>query len=247
MRLKDLFAVPKGQRITDKYLCRVLVSYICSILLCMGCLAGTTWAWFTVSIENTENVIQIGTPQVNVTVDGSVIASVTELSFGSAAAPGGTEMLGGATVTGGDVATDGTEALGSDVTLDGAAEWGSVTVNITHANEADSLSKKSKLYVTLIKSGENVGQGGKEYTILGYTVLDDNNNYQATITIESSEDFGLSWEVSWFQPANAELITNDKIIIKEMLEVPTVSGNEITLDGEGTSGATVSGGDNGTQ
>lgn len=61
MRLKDLFAVPAGQKVTEKHLRRVLISSICSILLCMTCLVGATWAWFTVSIENTDNVIQIAT------------------------------------------------------------------------------------------------------------------------------------------------------------------------------------------
>lgn len=59
MRLKDLFTVPEGQKVTEKYFHRVLISSICSILLCMSCLAGTTWAWFTVSIENQGNEIQI--------------------------------------------------------------------------------------------------------------------------------------------------------------------------------------------
>lgn len=61
MRLKDLFTVPTGQKVTEKHLRRVLISSICSILLCMTCLVGATWAWFTVSIENTDNVIQIAT------------------------------------------------------------------------------------------------------------------------------------------------------------------------------------------
>ena len=68
MKFRELFSVPEGKRITEKYLYRVLVSSICSILLCMGCLAGTTWAWFAVSIENEENVIQIEEPEVTVNV-----------------------------------------------------------------------------------------------------------------------------------------------------------------------------------
>jgi len=69
MRLKDLFSVPTGQKITEKHLRRVLVSSICSILLSMGCLVSVTWAWFVVSIENTGNVIQIGSPEIDVFVD----------------------------------------------------------------------------------------------------------------------------------------------------------------------------------
>lgn len=64
MRIKDLFTVPEEQKMTEKALRRVLITSICSILLCMGCLAGTTWAWFTVEIENAGNVIEIGEPSV---------------------------------------------------------------------------------------------------------------------------------------------------------------------------------------
>ena len=68
MKFRELFSVPEGKTITEKNLYRVLISSICSILLCMGCLAGTTWAWFAVSIENEENVIQIEEPEVTVNV-----------------------------------------------------------------------------------------------------------------------------------------------------------------------------------
>ena len=66
--LKYLFTVPEGEKITEKHLTRVLVSSICSILLCMSCLVSTTWAWFAVSVENTGNVINIGTYSVTTTV-----------------------------------------------------------------------------------------------------------------------------------------------------------------------------------
>ena len=72
--LKYLFTVPEGVKITDKMLTRVLVANICSILLCMSCLVSTTWAWYTVSIENRGNVIQVGSFDPVVTVlkpDGS--------------------------------------------------------------------------------------------------------------------------------------------------------------------------------
>lgn len=82
MRLKDLFTVPTGQKVTEKCLHRVLISSICSILLCMACLAGTTWAWFAVSIENTGNVIQIGTPEVKLMVNGESFNSGKELPAG---------------------------------------------------------------------------------------------------------------------------------------------------------------------
>lgn len=71
MKLKNLFVVPEGQKISEKSLYRVLIANVCSILLCLACLAGSTWAWFTVSLENTDNVIQMGYPQANVYMNGT--------------------------------------------------------------------------------------------------------------------------------------------------------------------------------
>lgn len=73
MRIKELFTVPEGAKVTEKMFGKVLFSSICSILLCMACLFSTTWAWFTVSIENQENVIQIGAADVKVTVNDGTI------------------------------------------------------------------------------------------------------------------------------------------------------------------------------
>lgn len=64
MKMKALFSLPEGQKVTEKQLHRVLLTSICSILLCMSCLAGVTWAWFSASIENTNNVIWIAEPGV---------------------------------------------------------------------------------------------------------------------------------------------------------------------------------------
>lgn len=82
MRIRELFTVPDGKKVTEKAFGRVLISSICSILLCMACLAGTTWAWFAVSIENRGNVIQIGTPEVTVAVDDNSFTSGSSLSAG---------------------------------------------------------------------------------------------------------------------------------------------------------------------
>ena len=74
MKIKELFTVPEGQKVTEKVFRRVLISSICSILLCMSCLVSTTWAWFTVSIENQGNEIQIVDFEVSVTQNGVEIA-----------------------------------------------------------------------------------------------------------------------------------------------------------------------------
>ena len=84
MKFRELFSVPEGKGITEKILYRVLVSSICSILLCMGCLAGTTWAWFSVSIENEENVIAVASnPEVVITVNDAGFDSSSNLGSGT--------------------------------------------------------------------------------------------------------------------------------------------------------------------
>ena len=75
MRLKDLFTIPAGQKITERALHRVLIVSICGILLSMSCLAATTWAWYIVDIENTENEICISSPEVMVTINGATAAT----------------------------------------------------------------------------------------------------------------------------------------------------------------------------
>lgn len=61
MRIKELFTIPKGKKITQRAFGAALLSSVCSILLCMVCLVGATWAWFTVEVENRDNEIIIAT------------------------------------------------------------------------------------------------------------------------------------------------------------------------------------------
>lgn len=82
MRIKTLFSIPDGEKVTDKALRKVLISSICSILLCMTCLVSTTWAWFTVSIVNTGNEIIIAELEPTVTIkleNGDPIAPSNEV------------------------------------------------------------------------------------------------------------------------------------------------------------------------
>ena len=75
MKLKNLFVIPEGQKISEKGLYRVLIANVCSILLCMACLAGSTWAWFTVSVKSTDNVIQMGRPEIKIYTGATEISS----------------------------------------------------------------------------------------------------------------------------------------------------------------------------
>lgn len=75
----------KEQKVTEKYMRRVLAVSICGILLCMSCLVATTWAWFVVGVENTENIIQIATEPPSVSVkenDVAISNDVPNLSAG---------------------------------------------------------------------------------------------------------------------------------------------------------------------
>lgn len=76
MRIKDIFWPKAGQKVSEKYLRQALAVSICSILLCMSCLVGTTWAWYVVSIDNSNNAIHIAQepPAVQVTIDDNIVA-----------------------------------------------------------------------------------------------------------------------------------------------------------------------------
>ncbi len=83
MRFQELFTIPAGKKVTEKDLHRVLFASICSILLCMTCLVSTTWAWFTVSIENTGNTIEIATITASVAVTNQERTAVAASGDGS--------------------------------------------------------------------------------------------------------------------------------------------------------------------
>jgi len=63
----------------NNYFNRILLCSICCIFLCIGCMVKPTWAWFAVSVENTNNVIEVGEPSLAVSFDGTEISS--EVSF----------------------------------------------------------------------------------------------------------------------------------------------------------------------
>ena len=75
--LKYLFTVPKGETVTEKYFRRVLIASVCSILLCMSCLAGTTWAWFTTTL-NVGTEITLGKVDIKVTASADKDGAITE-------------------------------------------------------------------------------------------------------------------------------------------------------------------------
>ena len=69
--LKNLFSVPKGKKVTEADMKRVLVSSVCGILLCMTCLISSTWAWYTVSMETAAFTIDVADAKLAIEVNGA--------------------------------------------------------------------------------------------------------------------------------------------------------------------------------
>lgn len=63
------------ERMTERQFLRILASSVCGIILCLVGLVGTSWAWYSMDIVSTDNVIQVGLFDVAVTVesDGTVL------------------------------------------------------------------------------------------------------------------------------------------------------------------------------
>ena len=70
-------------QITEKAFYKMLISSVLGILLCMTCLVSATWAWFTVELNNTGNIIQIAEPEIRVQLDGTDFSSGWAVSAGS--------------------------------------------------------------------------------------------------------------------------------------------------------------------
>lgn len=56
------------ERMTERQFLRILTSSVCGIILCLVGLVGTSWAWYSMDIVSTDNVIQVGLFDVTVTV-----------------------------------------------------------------------------------------------------------------------------------------------------------------------------------
>lgn len=134
MKIAHLFTVPAGEKVTEKAFLRVLISSVCSMLLCMGCLFGTTWAWFTLEIDNPQNEIQIAKVEFK------------ELTLTKA----GKKITKNAT-TGAFDLTAGTYSLKMDVTNDAAAPKRPVYVVMTLR-----VDQTVKSYYFPLLSGEGV-------------------------------------------------------------------------------------------
>lgn len=62
----------KIEKVTDDALSRSIISSVIGILLCMVCLVGTTWAWYSLSVESGVSVTEGANLDFNVTVTKTV-------------------------------------------------------------------------------------------------------------------------------------------------------------------------------
>lgn len=209
MQLKHLFTVPAGQKVTERHLRRVLISSVCSILLCMGCLVSTTWAWFTVSVESTGNVIQIGTPQVVVKVDNAAFESDSQLPV---KAEGTYEV---------HIARANEE---SDDLQKKCMLFVTLTLQEVTSNQPEGE--------------DQTGTEATARSVTKYVVLKE-NSYDETVKVQTDVACTLSWSASWFVPDNADAITDNTIIlVEESTEETTDSSEESSTPTEESTAAT---------
>ena len=188
--MKFLFTIPEGAKVTEKVFGRVLISSVCSILLCMACLAGTTWAWFQASVVNNDNVISIWEPTVEVTLIEQTTALTTEEVEPSEGAEASEEV----------VAPEAAKITQLDL-----KSGGQVGVRVTHSNTPDALGKQSVLYVTFYVGDMPIG-----YVKLGTA---------AEIAFVAAADCTVTWAVTWVAPENVGEIAGPVEISADMIAV----------------------------
>lgn len=74
--IKSLFYTPKHTKTSDDNILRLLLPSIAGSLLCMVCLAGTTWAWFSASIQTAPQTITAANFAVTVSIENDKGQSV---------------------------------------------------------------------------------------------------------------------------------------------------------------------------
>lgn len=105
--LKRIFYIPKHEKPSDENILRLLMPSVVGIALCMVCLAGSTWAWFSASVQTVAQTIEAANFDIAVTVNGELVFSpvtleagqqytVTLTATGNAPSGGYCEVKGGA-------------------------------------------------------------------------------------------------------------------------------------------------------
>lgn len=66
--LKRIFYMPKHSKPTDENIQRLLMPSVVGIALCMVCLAGSTWAWFSSSVQTAPQTIEAANYDISAAV-----------------------------------------------------------------------------------------------------------------------------------------------------------------------------------
>ncbi len=104
--LKAIVYTPKYTKPTDENILLLLLPSFVGILICMACLAGTTWAWFSTGVQTQPQTIMAASFDIVVTIDDvpvdisrSLIAGqaykVTLTASGTAPSGGYCKVAGG--------------------------------------------------------------------------------------------------------------------------------------------------------
>lgn len=82
-KIKCLFCVGDDKKVTEKSLSRLMLSSILGIVVCVICLAGLTWAWFSGSATSSANVITAASfsTEVEFSHNGSAVIPEIENGF----------------------------------------------------------------------------------------------------------------------------------------------------------------------
>ena len=67
-RIKTVLYTPKHSKSTDENIMRLLLPSFVGIILCMVCLAGSTWAWFSASVQTSPQTITAGNYDIKVDI-----------------------------------------------------------------------------------------------------------------------------------------------------------------------------------
>lgn len=80
--LKRIFYTPRHSKPTDENILRLLMPSAVGIALCMVCLAGSTWAWFSSSVQTAPQTIEAANFDIAVTVNDEPVPSPVTLEAG---------------------------------------------------------------------------------------------------------------------------------------------------------------------
>lgn len=67
--IRSVLYMPKHTKPTDENIGRLLLPSVVGTLICMACLAGTTWAWFSASVTTPPQMLTAANYEVEVSVN----------------------------------------------------------------------------------------------------------------------------------------------------------------------------------